>query len=227
MAIQFVQSKSVGSVGTPSSLAVAYDSANTAGNLLVCAQTTNQDPTAPTDTLLNSWQSALAGTLPSNFNWMEIFYVANCLAGSNTVTITLGIKGAMCIAEYSGIRTTSPLDQANSGGGFGTALSTGSINTTFSDELLVTGGEEEQNQSFSAGTNFNQREQAHNDSTNPNGCSLQDRIVTSTGSYSGAQTIASATNWNMHIASFMGPARTTLYIKNTYRPAPFRPGFAS
>jgi hypothetical protein len=105
--ITLIQKVDAGS-GTSS---LGFPQNNTAGNLLVCGiifSTTGIS--TPTDTAGNTWLDCGAGEV--DFNGasvsVKLFYVANCKAGSNTVTST----GAFSVhlAEFSGVLASSPIE---------------------------------------------------------------------------------------------------------------------
>jgi hypothetical protein len=138
----FVQSKG-GTSNTPGSLPIAYTSNNTAGNLLVCSGVVNTSTIGGltiTDTQGNTWIIALHDT----WNSVSTFFMAyapNCKAGANTVTIAqLGTLISGAVSEYSGVSTTTPLDEAgfsDSGLGTWTAATSGNVTTRDNGELIV------------------------------------------------------------------------------------------
>jgi len=104
MAIALVQSTE-----TTSSTTLAYGSNNTAGNFLLCMRATGAYSTVPTDTLSNTWVEVVNG----GNNW-TIYYAANCAGGANTVTAG-GTSQYFTLYEFSGVKTTSPLDVSGQG----------------------------------------------------------------------------------------------------------------
>jgi hypothetical protein len=67
-----------------------------------------------------------------------IWYVPNCKGGANTVTLTPSTADALeiHISEWSGLASTSPLDQTASASGSGTNVSSGPASTTANGELI-------------------------------------------------------------------------------------------
>src|SRR5438552_268912 len=117
-AISFVQANASTNDAAASTIAQAFTTANTAGNLIVVAVSWG-DNAAPsiraTDTLGNTYAVAISDFDPGNRQGLAILYASNIRAGANTVTVTLGTTGGyrrIIVSEYSGITTTSPLDVA-------------------------------------------------------------------------------------------------------------------
>lgn len=118
MAILLAQSIGTGTLTFPYTIPVslAYGSNNTAGNLLVLLvwNSSNGTATLPTDSQGNTW--VFGGS--AGLSGVGMYYAANCKVGANTVTppalwTTLNSSGAggYAIHEFSGVKTTSPLDQ--------------------------------------------------------------------------------------------------------------------
>src|SRR4051812_37486634 len=106
MAVALVQNTSnfLGSANT--TLAQAFGSNNTAGNMLVCVSgifpTTNT--TGISDTQGNTWIPVLGAATSFNLRY-QVWVVLNCKAGANTVTTQNNGSGqaymTMQIAEFS------------------------------------------------------------------------------------------------------------------------------
>jgi chitodextrinase len=100
------------------------------------------------------------------------------------------------IAEYSGLDTSAPFDVAQGAIGTGTALSTGNITTATANELLVAGNEIGHT-TTAPGAGFTQRL-----ITSPNSHILEDRIVTTAGSYSATATQNISGFWIIQVVAF-------------------------
>ena len=94
----------------------AFGSNNTVGNLIVVCVTANYVSAydaVVTDTQGNAYSSLTAayGTLQST---AQIWYAPKCKAGANSVIVTFSKVNSVAIQamEYSGCKTTSPLDVA-------------------------------------------------------------------------------------------------------------------
>ena len=133
MAISQVQKKAFGSTVSDTSHNIVFDSAPTQNNLLilcVVADTTVDTP--------STWTLAVSNL---SFTGNYIFYK---IAGSSesatiNVTITDSTACAMQAFEYSGIVTTSPLDQVveQEGQGGGGTITTGTTAATSQDDELA------------------------------------------------------------------------------------------
>jgi hypothetical protein len=130
------------------------------------------------------------------------------------------------------------LDQTNSASGNSATASTGSITTTYSDELLIAGlVSNDREASFSSWTNsFSERNDFHITSGKPgdkSGFGGADRIVSSTGTYSTSATVSGSGAWRGQIVSFNGTQPSFTQAKFRGRdddggePAPPPPGGAS
>jgi hypothetical protein len=96
------------------SVSQAFDSSNTAGNLIVAGSGTFSTPSATTpvfsDTKVNTYASTPNSTVFNGQTRSAIAYAPTILAGSNTVeaVYTLGQQNDLVITEFSGVNT---LDQ--------------------------------------------------------------------------------------------------------------------
>ena len=119
------------------SVVKAFPQAETAGNLIIAfvrASTTSQTVSV-SDSAGNHYVSAVAQAQTADGHQVHIFYAANVVGGSNTVTARFsGTNPApwMAIYEYRGLSTTNPLLQ--------TAVGQGSSNIARSSTLNVPAG---------------------------------------------------------------------------------------
>lgn len=136
--ITFVQSKSGSAVhpseGEPATLNLVFDSAITAGNIIVIATANLQSINSVTDSKGNAYSEIEGGFRGSMF-----YAVANG-SGANTVTIVTGTEGmvAAIALEYHGTALSLPLDDSALGEelGGGTVTS-GNVTVNESNELIV------------------------------------------------------------------------------------------
>jgi hypothetical protein len=134
MAVTRVQEKSA--LGNSNSAAVTFSTGSTSGNFLIAmVAVLSGTASAPT-----SFSTAVSNAT-SGAPFIYLFYEAN--AGSIT-TITSSLSASnrwtMYIAEYSGVKTSSPLDQKNSANtASGSAPVTGNITTLYTNELIIAG----------------------------------------------------------------------------------------
>jgi chitodextrinase len=153
-----------------------------------------------TDTKGNSYSLAVGPTASSG-STQSIYYAKNIVAaaaGSNTVTVTFDGPAPSLdvrIAEYSGVDTVSPLDKTSGSVGTSLTASTGPVTTVTANEVLVAGV-----YTWSAvsgpGSGYTQR------IFTPWNDSLEDRIVTATGSYSATASLTSSNLWIISLATF-------------------------
>jgi len=200
MAIAFVQAAN-SVAGSAASLALAFGSNNTAGNMLLLTtrSSTGNPVISVTDSNGNDWQKI--STFSNSTSSVALFYAPNCKAGANTVTLfRVASTGniSMVIMEYSGVNT---LDQsATAGPTTSNSFSSGNITTTQANELLIGYGANETSNgltitptnSFTLQTN----------ASNSGNSFLIDRVVSSTGTFAATTGFSSSVNWAGGIATF-------------------------
>lgn len=182
----------------------AYSAAQSAGNLNLLAIGWDQagfSVNTVTDTLGNTYAAVAAATSTGNAS-QQLYYSAGILGGSNTITVTW-TGGTMPTGldlrcgEWSGVATSSPLDQkASSASASGTAINSGtSATTTQSAELLIGAG-----YVFDAisgvGSGYTQRVFSAGNNN------IQDEGVTSIGAYSATATQNTSGFWIEQLATF-------------------------
>ena len=147
MAIAFVQTPTAVVATGVTSTTKAFASNVTAGNCLLAFQSQYDGggPTinTPTDTLSHTYLAAINqhNNGPADTG-IRAYYVLNCSGGANTVTFASGsgtsdITG-VC-AEFSGIATSSALDQTGSASGSLLAVAVSSIGAIAQADELVLG----------------------------------------------------------------------------------------
>lgn len=158
MAIAFVQSVD-SAVNQNSGTGKAYTSNVTAGNFLFMAgrSTAILTGSGVTDNLNGAWTQLVNVVIGAQV--LFAYYFPNTLGGACTITVTNG--GANLLswtqAEFSGVKTVSPLDQTGaSTNGTGTAVTATSITPTSGGQLVIAGvGNSAGTQTLSAGGGFN------------------------------------------------------------------------
>lgn len=182
----------------------------TAGNLIVVCLYANKGLTSLADTRAHTYSTATANTDGSTYAF-GAYYVANISGGANTVTATLTAAhtfALLSVHEYSGVITTSPLDQATfnfqATPGTGTnAITSGNVTTTTDGQLIFgcAGSTEANTGVVSAGTNYTIRQNPLND--NPS----EDRVQASAGSTAATFTTNDTTaSYHSLIATFKAGA---------------------
>ena len=163
----------------------------------------------------NTYTAATARQTWGN-NWSaQVFYAANIIGGSNTVTATFGTAitsfGIVYVHEYSGLATVNPVDVTASAIGTSAAMSSGAVTTTNANDLLFAAGASD-NTVTQAGTGFTTRLTGFGNLT-------EDRVVTTTGSYAGTAR-QNGTAWVMQLVAF----RTATSSHGPTHQAGLRPG---
>jgi hypothetical protein len=220
MAVAYVQSTH-NAAKLVSSVAKAFTSNNTSGNMLVCCVgvwrgAAFSDPTIA-DTQGNTWKLLLS--TPRQFfnlggSCAYLFVAYNCVAGANTVTVTVGSSSDIDIAihEYSGVATVTAMDQIASGAqstGPSGSVFAGTIQTRYANEVLFSFAYDQTNgpQTFTPTSGWTAREQT----LNPDGASMRsfDQLVSATGSYTNTIT-GTLSSHGLHgiIASFADTSTT-------------------
>lgn len=194
--------------GFTASAALAFSSNNTAGNLIVVCTAINGGGINPSitsivDTALNTYTVATDANNGGNDPGVSVYYAKNIAGGANTVTVTPNAAANIRwgIVEYSGLDTSAPLDQTTSTFGTSTSPDSGSVTTTQASELLVgcigalSGGG-----AFTNGASYTTRFVVTVGGDDRD--SLEDRNVSSTGSYSAGGTLATSATWGAIIGTF-------------------------
>ncbi len=187
-----------------STVNVTFTAAQSAGDLNVVAigwyDTTSQ-VLSVTDNRGNNYQRVAGPTTQAQAGTQSIYYAPNIVAapaGGTTITVTFNAAvnyPDVRIAEYSGIDPLNPVDVSVSGTGFGATSSSGSVTTTNPNDLLI-GANYVTSHTTGPGTGFTQRV-----ITNPDGSILEDRVVTTAGSYSATAPLNTC-DWIMQMVAF-------------------------
>lgn len=134
MSYAFVQGRN-NTTNTASPATLAYNSNNTAGNLLIITGRGNSGTTAVSisDSQGNTWANFQLNQSSGYRFFMG--YALNCKAGANTLTVAGG-GGLLtyAIAEYSGVLAFDTQTSAIAGGA---NPSSGNITTAVANELLI------------------------------------------------------------------------------------------
>ena len=189
--------------GTLNSL--AFNSANTAGNLIVVYLTwTNTNSVSVTDTRGNDYTSVGSRTTWGANRSSQVFYAKNITGGSNTVRATfstaISSSADMYIHEYSGIDKVDPLDVSAVDKGTARAMDSGSATTTNADDLIFGAGSSASTVN-QAGTGFTSRSTKFGNRT-------EDKNVAAAGSYN-ATANQNGNAWVMHMVAFKADPGTT------------------
>jgi chitodextrinase len=206
----FVQVAAADPQSTPSSVAVTYAQAQTAGNLNVVIVGWN-DITANvgsvTDSKGNVYTLAVGPTRGTGIS-QSIYYARNIVAAAangNAVTVTFTPAAAfpdVRILEYRNVDPVSPLDVTSTGTGSGGTSSTTAVTTTNAVDLLVAGNMVGQ-WNIAAGSGWTSRI-----ITNPDSDLAEDRVVTTAGSQSATAVLGGSGVWLMQMVAFKAASQT-------------------
>ncbi len=165
---------------------VTFTKAQTAGNTNILAigwGDTTSNIVSVTDSKGNAYAVA-APTMHGSQQSQAIYYaknIAGAAVNANTVTVTFNAPAAFVdlrASEYSGLDATNPFDKFSSASGTSATATTASVSTAVANELIFGAGDT--SGAFSAaGTGFTKRI-----ITNPDSDIVEDKIVTTIGSYS-------------------------------------------
>ena len=202
--ISFIQSNFATPQTPQTTVSVTFTGAQTLGNLNVVVVGWN-DSTASvssvTDTKGNTYVLAVGPTVQTGVATQAIYYAKNITAAAataNAVTVTFTPAAAfpdIRIAEYSGLDTVNTLDVSIGAQGNSTTGNSGPVTTTNANDLLV-GANLVQSLTSGPGTGYTSRT-----ITSPDGDILEDRVVTTIGSYNATAPLASAA-WIMQMVAF-------------------------
>lgn len=199
--ISYVQSTNA--TGSGSSVAESFISNTTAGNLIVVVVTwvSTSATASVSDSQGNSYAVAV-GPVVGTRSTSQIFYAENIAGGPNTITATFsGSQNSQIgIHEYAGLALSGALDVTSSNTGSSTLCDSGALTTTQSDALIFGSCSAETNPGTrTAGALFTERENATKILT-------EDRIVSTTGSYSADVSFTNFINWIGIVAAFRAEA---------------------
>ena len=158
------------------------------------------------DTAGNVYTRAVGPTILSGSLSQSIYYAKNivaAVAGANVVTVifsTAAVAPDIRILEYSGADQNNPVDVTAANGGTGSSDSSGSATTTNPTDLIF-GANIVTTVTTGPGTGFTTRLL-----TSPDGDIAEDRMVTTTGSYSATSSgLNPAGAWIMQMTLFPHP----------------------
>jgi hypothetical protein len=203
-AISFVQ----GNYAVPQSpqvtVPVAFLAAQTAGNLNVVVvgwSDTAATITSVSDSAGNAYALAVGPTVSAGQETLGTYFAPNIRASAaNTVTVRFSAAAAaypdVRILEYSGLDLVNPLHATAAAAGSSITSSSGSLTTTVPNTLLVAANVVATT-TVGPSTGFTTRM-----ITNPDGNIAEDRIVSSTGTYSASTPLSATGSWVMQLVAF-------------------------
>ncbi len=204
-ALAFVQVGSTNPQSAQTSVSLPYSAAQTAGDLNVIVvgwSNSSSHITQVTDSKGNTYVLAVGPTVQTGTATQAVYYAASiaaATAGANTVTVTFDSAAPyvdLRAAEYSGAASSSPVDVVATATGTSGSNNSGTVTTANANDLLV-GASYVGTSTTAAGSGYTKRV-----ITSPDGDILEDRIVTTAGSYSATATIAPSGWWIMQMVAF-------------------------
>jgi len=184
-----------------SSVSLHYPNAqlNKSLNIVIVGWVNTHSVTSVTDATGNTYQPA-GGDVTLNGMNQALYYACGVAATStNTVTVTFDsqLQGDVRILEYSGLRATGCFDQIAPNSGSSSPDTSGTATTTFAYELLVASNTTSKSTTGADPAFTSRGFTAFN-------YVIEDRVVTSVGSYSASATQNGSGDWVMQIATFVG-----------------------
>jgi fibronectin type 3 domain-containing protein len=209
---KFVQGNFATPQSAKTSVVIPFTGAQHAGNFNVVVvgwDDTTANVTGVTDTSGNVYTKAIGPTQLTDFVSQSIYYatgIAGANPGANKVTVTFSPAGAypdIRILEYTGVVQTNPVDVAVGATGNGTTSSSGPLTTTNSVDLLVSANY------LTSLTHGPASGWTMRMLTDPDGDIVEDRVVTSTGSYTGSAPMDGTGFWVMQTVAFKAAPQDT------------------
>lgn len=181
-------------------VSVAYASVQASGNTNILAVGWNDTVSgvvSVTDSLGNVYEPALPAVRSGGMS-QAIYFAKNIAGGANAVTVSFD-RAAQYVdiraIEYAGLSDSAPLDAGTSAAGTGSSADSGLVAVSTANELV-----------FGAGMTTTAFTSAGSGSTSrvitvPDADIIEDRIVTTVGSYSAAAKLNSG-SWIMQVVAF-------------------------
>jgi glucose/arabinose dehydrogenase len=204
--VVFVQGTGTSNNASATSIAQAFTSPNTAGNLIVAAVSSENNPTvACSDSQGNTYSVATTQYDNTKNQFLAICYAANVRAGANTVTATLSVAAGyrrLLVHEYAGIATVNPLDVVALNNANGNTLTdfttTTAATTTAAGDLIFSAlMDDEGTNTITAGTGFTLRQ-----SLNNMDMASEDQVQPAAGSIAGTYTLTIGHRFLAQMAAF-------------------------
>lgn len=198
----YVHGSSISPQDPQSSVTLAFHSTQFAGDLNVVVVGWNDSTShiqSVTDTAGNTYVLAIGPTVYASWT-QAIYYAKNIVAAStNSVTVTfdaLATYPDIRIAEYSGIDPVNPIDTSVVATGDSDAEDSGNITTTNDHDLLVAANVVETE------TDEGDPDYMIRIITQPDGDILEDRLVTTAGTYHATAGTNPSGKWIMQVVAF-------------------------
>ena len=207
MAIAFVQAPDPGASGSGTSLGLAFVSNVTAGNSIIvgCRTGGTTGTVTVADNLGNTYVQDAEQDQTDDLHRAWIFSAHNVTGGACTVTVTVSVSSTlrMCIAEYSGLATSSTLDKtATAQHAASTTPSSGATGTLLiPDELVVGASTVAADSTYTAGSGYTRRTSAPSNAGTAR-MAMEDKIVAATTGVTADWTLGASTPWAALVATY-------------------------
>ncbi len=218
--IAFVQANYATPQSGETTVTVPYSASQIAGDLNVVVvgwNNTSASVNSVGDSDGNVYALAVGPAQVSAALTQSIYFAKNiraASAGANAVTVNFNGSAASAdirVLEYSGVDPVTPVDVVSSATGKSTSSASPTAVTTNASDLIL-GANIVVSLTTGPGSGFTQRIL-----TNPDGDMVEDKIVSSTGSYSASAPLGSSASWIMQMVAFRaassgeaGPPNPTL-----------------
>jgi len=205
-AITFVQGTSATNNSLAPSIAKAFATPTSLGNLLVAIitfDTARGTGVSLSDTQGNSWQQATFGVDTRHSQSLGIFYAENIKGGTNTVTATYtgsNPYGRLILQEYNGVTTSNSLDGLGmTNGGSGRTPASVQFTTSAAGDLIIGAMMDDRtaNNTISAGSGFTLR-----NSVGDYHLAGESQVQSAAGVVTTYFSLASSSDWLCHGAAF-------------------------
>ncbi len=193
--------------GVTTTASVAFNVANTAGNLIAVCIRAGRSGQAFTvsDSNGNAYRQGVQFNVTAdapNGDTLGIFYAENVNGGADTITVSDTIRGTLrfAILEYSGIATANSLDVTAAGQGTSASPNSANAVTTGNGELLLGAILTANAASFTAGNGF--AIEASVPAPPKTKLIAEDRIQTAAGTVSAGAILGAPDSWGVVLAAF-------------------------
>jgi hypothetical protein len=210
--ISCVQANSATPQSAEATVTIPFTAAQWAGDLNVVVVGWNDSTAkvnAVTDSNGNTYALAVGPTVQAGTASQSIYYAKNiaaAVAKANSVSVTFSspaISADIRVLEYSGVDQSNPVDVIVASSGNSATSSSGSATTTNGSDLIF-GANLVQTLTSGPASGFTERLL-----TSPDGDIAEDRLTTTTGSYSASAPLSSSGPWIMQMVAFRPSSGTS------------------
>jgi hypothetical protein len=190
--------------GAATNPTISFSTTPGTGNfIVVTAANYGGGVTGVVDNQSGNTYNFVAGATEGGGGRASLYYAMN-VNSSGTFTITIQGTGiyAYHIREYSGVATSSALDQSNSATGSSTAINSGNITTSTNGQLYIAVQTHGNTTTTTAGAGWGNHVVTTEDNGGYQALSTEDKIGVAAGTHAGTFTLAGSGTWAAIVASF-------------------------